>query len=555
MYSEIGKALSTNFRKLWSIFIAAVTDPLAGDVICVLDALDECNEQEQHALIEALKDFCLSRRSSSSASRLKFLITSRPYFDIRRGFDELLEVSNNIELAGNDESESIKKEIDLVIKDRVKKLGRENRLTAKLTNYLEKRLLEIEHRTYLWLHLVWEIMRKNLSGTKFELDKTIDDLPDDIQGAYEVLLQKSLEPKFARTVLQIVLIAARPLTLSEMGFALAHSVDKETSSYTDLDLELEALPRLQETLPSRCGLMISIINSKVYFVHQTVKEFLLGKVGTQPIARRTWQSSFDPVESHHLMAKICLRSITSPEIRSHQANLGNALLPKHDRGMEPNAYCQAHGFLSYSAIHWADHFLNKRNNEGIQNLKYVLEPNDSRSVKGRWGRDYCNTLQAASAGGHTEIVAILLEKGAKVNAKYGPYGTALASASFGGYTEIVKILLEKGAKVNARYGSYGTALASASAGGHTEIVQILLEKGAEVNVEGGHYDTALVGASRSGHTEIVKILLEKGAEVNIRGKVFGTALDAASYRGHTEIIQMLLEKGAKRADSIEEENG
>ena len=76
MYSEIGKALSTNFRKLWSIFIAAVTDPLAGDVICVLDALDECNEQEQHALIEALKDFCLSWRNSSSASRLKFLITS-----------------------------------------------------------------------------------------------------------------------------------------------------------------------------------------------------------------------------------------------------------------------------------------------------------------------------------------------------------------------------------------------------------------------------------------------------------------------------------------------
>ena len=554
-YREIGKALSTTFPKLWSILIAAVTDPLIGDVTCVLDALDECNEQEQHALIEALKDFCLSRRNSSSASRLKFLITSRPYFEIKRDFDELLEASTNIELAGNDESESIKKEIDLVIKYRVKKLKRENRLTAKVTDHLEKRLLEIEHRTYLWLHLVWEIMRKNLSGTKYELDRTIDDLPDDIQSSYGVLLQKCPQPDFARTVLHLVLIAARPLTLSEMGFALALSVDKQTSSYTDLDLELEAPSRLQETLPSRCGLMVSVINSRVYFIHQTVKEFLSGKIGTQPSARRTWQNSFDPVESHRLMFEICLRSITFPEIRLDQANLCNALLPKDDREMRPNPYCQAHGFLSYSAIHWADHFLNKRNSKGIETVKYVLVTSDCRSVKGRWGIGYGNTLHAASAGGHTEIVQILLEKGAEVNVQGGDYGTALGAASAGGHTEIVQILLENGAEVNAEGGRYGTALGVASARGHTEIVQILLEKGAEVNVQGGDYGTALGAASAGGHTEIVQILLENGAEVNAEGGRYGTALGVASARGHTEIVQMLLEKGAKRAESIEEENG
>ena len=543
-YRKIGKALSTIFPKLWSIFITAITDPSVGDITCVLDALDECNEQ-QHLLIEALKDFYLSPRNSSSTSRLKFLITSRPYYDIRRGFDGLLKASNNIELAGNDESESIKKEIDLVIKCRVKKLGREIQLTAKVTDYLEKRLLEIEHRTYLWLHLVWEIMRKNLSGTKYELDRTIDDLPDDIQSSYGVLLQKCPQPDFARTVLHLVLIAARPLTLSEMGFALALSVDKETSSYTDLDLELETSSRLQETLPSRCGLMVSIINSRVYFIHQTVKEFLLGKVGTQPSARRTWQSSFDPVESHHLMAKICLRSITSPEIRLDQANLCNALLPKHDREMRPNAYCQAHRFLSYSAIHWADHFLNKRNNEGIQTLKYVLETNDSRLVKGSRGVSHGNTLHAASAGGHTEIVQILLEKGAEVNVKGGHYGTALIAASRQGHIEIVQILLEKGAEINIKGGHYGTALVAASLEGYTEIVQILLEKGAEINIKGGHYGTALVAASLEGYTEIVQILLEKGAEINIKGGYYGTALEAASFKGHTEVVRILLEKGAK----------
>ncbi|KAL6717737.1 hypothetical protein ACLMJK_003822 [Lecanora helva] len=127
-YKEKGGTLSTIFSELWSIFMAAATDPAAGDIICVFDALDECNDQEQSRLIEYLEDFCLGQRTSSSTSRLKFLITSRPYFEIRRGFDKVLEASNNIELAGNDKLASITKEIDLVIKHQVASLKREARL-------------------------------------------------------------------------------------------------------------------------------------------------------------------------------------------------------------------------------------------------------------------------------------------------------------------------------------------------------------------------------------------------------------------------------------------
>jgi len=189
-YNERAAALSTTFSELWSIFTAAATDPIAGDIICVLDALDECNDQEQSRLIEYLGDFCLRQRNSSSASRLKFLFTSRLYFAIRREFDKVLEASNNIELAGNDESASIKKEIDLVIKHQVANLKGEIDLIQEVSYHLEKRLLKTEHRTYIWLHLLWNIIRKNPSGTKSGMDRLIDNLSDDIQGSYEVLLQK-----------------------------------------------------------------------------------------------------------------------------------------------------------------------------------------------------------------------------------------------------------------------------------------------------------------------------------------------------------------------------
>lgn len=82
----------------------------------------------------------------------------------------------------------------------------------------------------------------------------------------------------------------------------------------------------------------------------------------------------------------------------------------------------------------------------------------------------------------------LIVKGADVN--------ALQAASFGGYQEIVKLLLNNGADVNAQGGEYGNALYAASDGGHQEIVKLLLENGA--NAQGGEHGNALQAASFRG---------------------------------------------------------
>ena len=70
-------------------------------------------------------------------------------------------------------------------------------------------------------------------GTKAEFDESIDYLPDDIQGSYEVLFRRVSDIEFARKVLQIILVAARPLTLSELDVAIY--IDEQTSSYTDFE--------------------------------------------------------------------------------------------------------------------------------------------------------------------------------------------------------------------------------------------------------------------------------------------------------------------------------
>ena len=103
------------------------------------------------------------------------------------------------------------------------------------------------------------------------------------------------------------------------------------------------------------------------------------------------------------------------------------------------------------------------------------------------------------------------------NAKGGiSYGKALCAASHGGHKEIVQLLLERGANVNAQGGDYVNALSlqAASSNGHKEVVQLLLEGGADVNAQGGLYGNALHAASSNGHKEVVQLLLEGGADVN-----------------------------------------
>lgn len=85
------------------------------------------------------------------------------------------------------------------------------------------------------------------------------------------------------------------------------------------------------------------------------------------------------------------------------------------------------------------------------------------------GGHFGNALQAASQGGHEQVVKMLFDAGADANAS-GVYGNsnALRDASYRGHKQVVKLLLDKGADVNA-LGKYGNALEAAWEG-HEEVV-------------------------------------------------------------------------------------
>ena len=76
------------------------------------------------------------------------------------------------------------------------------------------------------------------------------------------------------------------------------------------------------------------------------------------------------------------------------------------------------------------------------------------------------SLYVASANGHTDVVGLLLAKGARVDAAMRDGATALYVASQKGHAHIVELLVEKGPRVDAPMQDGTTPLYIASQFGH-----------------------------------------------------------------------------------------
>ncbi|EMR80349.1 putative ankyrin repeat-containing protein [Botrytis cinerea BcDW1] len=303
---------------MWEILMDIVQDEAAGEIICILDALDECEEKHgsgRYMLIEKFQKFHHDyiETTNSRNTCFKILVTSRPYIDIERRFKSLTGRYSTIRLSGDEESVKISKEIDLVIEEKVNVLSVQLDLDNGTTSGLKEKLLSMEHRTYLWLRLIFEVLEQQLRTTKRYLLHVIEELPETVDEAYETILTRIPKNEFerARRLLSIIVVAERPLLVQEINVALEideNLTQDSKASVFDLDLEPEAVFRA--ALGNICGLFVTVADSQVFLIHQTARSFLLSNRETRPdtieSSTSRWKESVYLSEAHLLLSKICV---------------------------------------------------------------------------------------------------------------------------------------------------------------------------------------------------------------------------------------------------------
>lgn len=184
--------------------------------------------------------------------------------------------------------------------------------------------------------------------------------------------------------------------------------------------------------------------------------------------------------------------------------------------------------------------------------------------------------------GSPEIVILLLENGANVNAQDKLGFTAIAKASslgVGRHYEIVELLIQASANVNLKTKDGRSPFILAIINGHRELSNVLKRAGAkdepyftgeETNLELlaaarlGNLNrvqyvmffkpninandelgmNSLMYSARNGNREILNLLLKSGAKVDAKDKSGKTALMFAARRGHKEIVSLLLDYDA-----------
>lgn len=550
--------LASSLDEVWDALVAASQQKNAGEIVCILDAFDECSDDERRRLSANLRSFYNPDSEAKKKASLKFLVTSRPYDKIRRGFEPLnIPGLPVIHLKGESDTEltKIAREINIYIESKVSDM---DHLLSRERKLLRQRLQGISNRTYLWVYLAIEWIKEETSN-KISPESITSTLPTTVDQAYEKILAKSTNPKEARKLLHIVVATTRPLTVAEMDLAMNLGPGANPADYS-ADWDPYQEDRCGKYIRNLCGLFVNIVDSKVYLLHQTAKEFLVPKpvpadegnsgVGS---AKPVWKSSFNSAESHSIVCNICLWHLCSKH-----SNIG--------RG-------RGHDFFQYCAINWPIHFRTAHTEHSATVIKSARTVCNTRTQLFKtWFNIYWAAMQvgrvpnltiimAASFFGLDQILQLELASGnANVNIRDDIYQRSpLSWAAENGFDNAVELLLKgpkfdlgralfkpltlRGAKVDAKDRHNRTPLSYAAWNGHLEVVKRLRQANASINTKDDINATPLYYALCTGNMDVVGEM-SKGVQTDEAQGMRNKLLLSAAAVGQERVVKMLLETGA-----------
>lgn len=174
---------------------------------------------------------------------------------------------------------------------------------------------------------------------------------------------------------------------------------------------------------------------------------------------------------------------------------------------------------------------------------------DNPEVLNLRDNDFFTPLNRACLKGQTEIVRLLLDKGADLSIGDNENSLPIHCAAISGDTSVVGLLLGRGADINAIDYNGMTPLMFAVSYGKGDVANYLLDSGADVNVVSSYTMTALHFAINGGQENLVAGILKRGADPNAKNGNGNSPLFLALYNARYSIAELLLDAGASVEDT------
>jgi hypothetical protein len=303
------------FDALSNVFRQIIQHPRSETVYLAVDALDECED--------GLPDLLgLIRETSLQESRLKWIVTSRNNVNV----DESLALSLEVNSA------AVSSAIEAYIEYKVSRVPSLKSHPGQRTNVRQK-LLDKADGTFLWIDLVLRSIHD--TSLADDIVRLIDEIPKDLPPLYDRMMQNIEMSKSAYqapcvAALSIVALAYRPLELLELQTLAGFE------KYDTADLE---------RIVDMCGSFLTLLESRVYPIHQSAKDYLVSEAalskifpsGTQTVHRSIVDKS---VAAMTEVLRRDMYELAHPGTLTHEV-----IRPKQDPLVR----------VGYSCAYWIDH--------------------------------------------------------------------------------------------------------------------------------------------------------------------------------------------------------
>ncbi|KAK1241414.1 hypothetical protein MKX08_001388 [Trichoderma sp. CBMAI-0020] len=321
-YEHAGKDLFSDanaWEALSEILMAILQDSQAKEVILVIDALDEC-EADLPKLLDTIVQ-------QLAPLHVKCIISSRNILGIQQRLESYIPQGVlSLELKGN--ASCVSEAVDAYIKHSISRLTSiqdDHGLQEDLRTLIQQKA----NGTFLWVSLVIKELEEAQS---WEIMEVVEEMPTDLTALYERMIKnirclKRGNDERCRNILSAIFTAYYPLRLAEVGVlaGLPDQISKDLKSITKL--------------VTMCGSFLTLNQDKVYFIHQSAKDFLTAGIFFMNAAQRH--------------ADIFKRSIAA--ISKLSKNIYNLtdFGPRPEDAQPPNPNPLAS--MRYSCFYWANH--------------------------------------------------------------------------------------------------------------------------------------------------------------------------------------------------------